>query len=474
MKRYILSFASAVVGASVALLAYDKINHKDVISNDLTNPLPVTRTANISTESLPDLTNAAERSIHGVVHVKTKIAGQYYASNSMFDYFFGSGGQFQQQQPQIMPVGSGVCISSDGYIVTNNHVVNNSDYVEIVLDDKRTFQAKIIGKDPTTDIALLKIDVDNLPFIPYGNSDNLKIGEWVMAVGNPFNLTSTVTAGIVSAKARNINITSNYSIESFIQTDAAVNPGNSGGALVNTNGELVGINTAIASQTGNYIGYSFAVPVNIVKKVVADLLEFGEVQRAYLGINISSVDQNLAAKKGITETQGVYIEDVYQKGAAEDAGILKGDVIVGVNEFEVKDIPQLQEQLTKFRPGDKVKLQIMRADKKMEILTVLKNRENGTAIVKSADITVLGAKFQQLSGEDKQQLRLQNGIKISEIGNGKLKAVGLRAGFIITSINHQPINTVEDAQNVLSKIKGTVLVEGIYPNGMYAYFTFAQ
>jgi Do/DeqQ family serine protease len=373
-----------------------------------------------------------------------------------------------------MPVGSGVCISSDGYIVTNNHVVNNSDYVEIVLDDKRTFQAKIIGKDPTTDIALLKIEANDLSFIPYGNSDQLKIGEWVMAVGNPFNLTSTVTAGIVSAKARNINTSSNYSIESFIQTDAAVNPGNSGGALVNTNGELVGINTAIASQTGNYVGYSFAVPVNIVKKVVADLLEFGEVQRAYLGVNISSVDQQLAAKKGITETQGVYIEDVYEKGSAKDAGILKGDVIIGVNEFIVKDIPQLQEQLTKFRPGDKVKLQIMRGDKKMEMSTVLKNRDNGTAIVKSEDITILGAKFQTLSGDDKQNLRLQNGIKISEIGNGILKSVGLRSGFIITSINHQAINTVDDAQNVLSQIKGTVLVEGIYPNGMYAYFTFMQ
>lgn len=474
MKRYILSFASAVVGASIALLAYDKINHRNSISNDLTNPLPITRTANISSESLPDLTNAAERSVHGVVHVKTKIAGQYYSQNSMFDFFFGNGGQQFQQQPQIMPVGSGVCISSDGYIVTNNHVVNNSDYVEIVLDDKRTFQAKIIGKDPTTDIALLKIDADNLPFIPYGNSDNLKIGEWVMAVGNPFNLTSTVTAGIVSAKARNINISSNYSIESFIQTDAAVNPGNSGGALVNTNGDLVGINTAIASQTGSYVGYSFAVPVNIVKKVVADLLEFGEVQRAYLGVNISSVDQQMAAQKGINETQGVYIEDVYENGSAKDAGALKGDVIVGVNEFVVKDIPQLQEQLTKFRPGDKVKLQIMRGDKKLELATVLKNRENGTAFVKSSDVTVLGAKFQQLTGEDKQMLRLQNGIKISDLGNGKLKAVGLRTGFIITSINHQPINTVEDALNVLSKIKGTVLIEGIYPNGMYAYFTFAQ
>jgi len=472
MKRYILSFASAVLGASVVLLAYNRINNFHKFSNDIYNPMPVHQMANINSDALPDFINIAECSVHAVVHVKTKIAGQYISSNPMYDFFFGNGAQ-QYQQP-LMPVGSGVCISSDGYIVTNNHVVSNSDYIEVVLDDKRIFTAKIIGADPSTDIALLKIDADNLSFIPYGNSDELKVGEWVMAVGNPFNLTSTVTAGIVSAKARDINISSPYSIESFIQTDAAVNPGNSGGALVNTNGELVGINTAIASQTGNYIGYSFAVPVNIVKKVVADLLEFGEVQRAYLGINIISIDQQLASQKGINQTQGVYIEEVYPKGAAADAGIIKGDVIVGVNEFQIKDIPQLHEQLTKYRPGDKIKMQIIRGDKKMEIPITLKNRENGTAIVKSEDISVLGAKFQTLSGDDKRDLHIKNGIKVYDAGNGKLKSIGIQNGFIITNINHLPVTTVDDIQNILSQIKGTVLIEGIYPNGMYAYFSFVQ
>jgi len=432
--------------------------------------MPIHKVSNNNLES-PDFITAAERSVNAVVHVKTKMQGQYYSQNSMFDFFFGNGSQ-QYQQPQIMPVGSGVCISSDGYIVTNNHVVNNSDYIEVVLDDKRSFTAKIIGADATTDIALLKIDADNLSFIPYGNSDNLKIGEWVLAVGNPFNLTSTVTAGIVSAKARNINI-SQYSIESFIQTDAAVNPGNSGGALVNTSGELVGINTAIASQTGNYVGYSFAVPVNIVKKVVADLLEFGEVQRAYLGINIASVDQKLAAEKGISETQGVYIDDVYDNGAAAIAGIVKGDVIIGVNEFIVKDIPQLQGQLSKYRPGDKIKLGIMRGDKKLIVDVVLKNRDNGTAVVKSVDATILGAKFQSISDDDKQRLRLNSGLKVSDIGNGKLKAVGIRNGFIITSINHQSVTSIDEAKNIIEQAKGVVLIEGVYTNGMYAYFSFA-
>lgn len=470
MKRYFLTFASAIVGATIALFAYSKFFQKNEYGNDIYNPIPIHKTS-ISNSELPDFTTAAERSVNAVVHVKTKMQGQYSSQNSMFDFFFGNGSQ-QYQQPQIMPVGSGVCISSDGYIVTNNHVVNNSDYIEVVLDDKRIYTAKLIGTDQNTDIALLKIDADNLSFIPYGNSDNLKVGEWVLAVGNPFNLTSTVTAGIVSAKARNINL-SQYSIESFIQTDAAVNPGNSGGALVNTNGELIGINTAIASQTGNYIGYSFAVPVNIVKKVIADLLEFGEVQRAYLGINIASVDQKLAAEKGISETQGVYIEDAYDNGAAAIAGIVKGDVIVGVNEFTIKDIPQLQEQLTKYRPNDKIKLGILRGDKKLSFDVILKNQENGTSILKSEDVSILGAKFQSISGDEKRSLRINSGLKISDIGNGKLKAVGIRNGFIITSINHQDVSNVDDAKNIINQTKGVVLIEGVYPNGLYAYFSFA-
>jgi serine protease Do len=471
MKKYFLSFASAILGATIALFAYNKtVSHTDY-SNDIKNPLPVRTVSSGPNENLPDFTSAADRSVHAVVHVKTKMVNNYYSSNPMYDFFFGNGGQ-QLQQPQILPVGSGVCISSDGYIVTNNHVINNSDYVEVVLDDKRTFTAKIVGTDPSTDIALLKIDADNISFIPYGNSDELKVGEWVLAVGNPFNLTSTVTAGIVSAKARNINILSPYSMEAFIQTDAAVNPGNSGGALVNTNGDLVGINTAIASQTGNYIGYSFAIPVNIVKKVVADLLEFGEVQRAYLGINISSVDQQLAAQKGISETQGVYVEEVYPNGACADAGIEQGDVITGLNEFTIKDIPQLHEQLSKFRPGDKISMIVERKGKKIETVVTLKNRQNNTSVVKTEAVSLLGAKFQPLSGDDKQNLRLKYGVKISDVGSGKLKSVGIQTGFIITNINKKAIMTIDDAQAILSQTKGNVLIEGIYPNGMYAYFSF--
>ena len=473
MKKYFLSFASAVLGATIALVVFNHFNNAKTDSNDIYSPMPVKHISGVSsTAALPDFTSAADRSVHAVVHVKTKMANTYY-SNSIYDFFFGNGVQ-QYHQPQIMPVGSGVCISSDGYVVTNNHVISNTDYVEVVMDDKRTYTAKIIGADPSTDIALLKIDAEDLPFIPYGNSDDIKIGEWVLAVGNPFNLTSTVTAGIVSAKARNISLNSPYSIESFIQTDAAVNPGNSGGALVNTNGELVGINTAIASQTGNYIGYSFAVPVNTVKKVVADMIEYGEVQRAYLGISISSIDQKLAAQKGINETQGVYIEDVYNGGACADAGIESGDVIASINEFSIKDIPQLHEQLSKFRPGDKIAMTISRDGKKIEKSVTLKNRQNNTNIVKTEIVSIMGGKFQALSNEDKMKLRLQYGVKISGLEDGKLKSLGIKPNFIVTNINKKPVMTIDDLQDILNNAKGNILIEGVYPNGMYAYYSFSK
>lgn len=473
MKKFLFSFAGGIAGAVLIMLIFNMENNTDsyTYNNDINNPAPV-RVSAVTNVTLPDFSVAAENSIHAVVHVKTKRANNYYSSNPVYDFFFGNGGQ--QYQPQILPVGSGVCISSDGYIVTNNHVISNSDYVEVVFDDKRTFTAKIIGADASTDIALLKIDAENIPFIPYGNSDGLKVGEWVLAVGNPFNLTSTVTAGIVSAKARNINILSPYSIESFIQTDAAVNPGNSGGALVNTKGELIGINTAIASQTGNYIGYSFAVPVNIVKKVIADLIEFGEVQRAYLGISIVSIDQNFAAQKGINETQGVYVEDVYPDGAGKDAGLEKGDIITGINEFPVNNIPQLHEQLSKYRPGNIVKVSLNRNGKKTEKNVTLKNRLNNTGIVKTESVTVLGAKFQQLTNEDKERLRLEYGVKLADPGTGKFKSLGVQKGFIITNINKKPVVTIDDVQVLLNSSKGNILIEGVYPNGMYAYFSFKQ
>ncbi len=414
-----------------------------------------------------DFTSAAEEAVKAVVHVKTTIE---YSTGSIFDFFFG------YSEPQVysktLPVGSGVIISSDGYIVTNNHVISSAENIEVTLYNKRTFRAKLIATDPSTDIALLKIDATDLPFLIFGNSDELKVGEWVLAVGNPFNLTSTVTAGIVSAKARNIGLNSPFSIESFIQTDAAVNPGNSGGALVNTKGELVGINTAIASQTGSYIGYSFAIPSNIVKKVVSDFIKYGEVQRAFLGVNILPIDQNLAKEKNLNTLDGVYIQSVYPNSAAYEAGIEAGDIIVAINDHPVKDIPQMQEQLGQFEPGQKITVTILRDNKKLIKEIVLKNTKNTTDIIKNNYGSALGAKFQTISNELCKKLRIPGGAQIIELSPGILKSLGIQRGFIITAINRQPIKTAEDAELLLKKLKGNITIEGVYLNGMYAYYSF--
>ena len=325
--------------------------------------VPVKNVALNLSDNLVDFTKAAEKSVHAVVHIKTKFNQQYY-SNPLSDFFFGTQ---PKRYNQIMPLasGSGVIVSEDGYVVTNYHVIRDADVIEVTLNDKRKYKAKVVGFDKMTDVALLKIDEDKLPFLLYGNSDNLKVGQWVLAIGNPFNLTSTVTAGIVSAKARDINIMSKYGIEAFIQTDAAVNPGNSGGALVNTNGELVGINTAIASNTGSYTGYSFAIPVNIVKKVVSDLIKYGKVQRAFIGASIVDLNADVAKYLGISKTEGVYIYDVNPQGAAEKAGLKKGDIIVQINGLKINSLPQLQEQLAKYHPGDEINIIALRQNKKI-------------------------------------------------------------------------------------------------------------
>jgi len=343
------------------------------------------------------------------------------------------------------------------------------------LNDKRTFPAKIIGTDPTTDISLLKIDAENLLFISYGNSDDLKIGEWVLAVGNPFNLTSTVTAGIVSAKARNINILSqNFAIESFIQTDAAVNPGNSGGALVNTRGELVGINTAIASKTGSYIGYSFAIPVNIVKKIIADIIEFGEVQRAYIGISIQDIDADKAKELGLDKIVGVYVSGATEGGAAKEAGINEGDIITNIGQLPVNSVAELQEQVSKYRPGDKIDVSVVRQSKKKHFEVLLRNKNGNTSIVKTEtnEVSVLGCKLQDITPGDKRNLQIRGGEKIVEIGQGKLMKAGVRKGFIITSINRLAVYHVDDFINIINNTQGGVFIEGVYPNGLTAYYAF--
>ncbi len=419
-----------------------------------------------------DFTKAAEASIHSVVHVKTVFGDDKFSSESqLFDFFFGDG--YKYSPDPVMASGSGVIVSPDGYIITNNHVIEHNKSIEVILNDKRTYKAELIGTDPTTDIAVLKIDDTNLPYMKYGNSDNLLIGEWVLAVGNPFNLTSTVTAGIVSAKARNINaLNKRFAIEAFIQTDAAVNPGNSGGALVNQQGELIGINTAIASHTGYFAGYSFAVPINLAAKVVKDIMEYGMVQRAVLGVSILDIDAKLAKEYDIEKIEGVYVADVTDDGAAKEAGMKNGDIIVKINGKNVNNVAQLQEQIGKFRPGDKVDITVKRANKMLSLKAELKNKHGNTEIVNVNSETVLGAEFEKITPEDKLRYRIKQGVRIVEINDGKLKDAGLEKGFIITFINKEPIYEIKDIYAIIDSTDGGVYIEGRYPDGSKGYFAF--
>lgn len=424
-----------------------------------------------------DFILAAEKSVNSVVHIKTT---SEHVNNLNYDpfaeWFFGP--QKRQQNYVQQGSGSGVIISEDGYIVTNNHVVAGADKIEVVLNDKRTYTGEIIGTDASTDVALIKIKEKGLAYLPYGNSDFVKVGEWALAVGNPFNLESTVTAGIISAKGRNNIIDNNKRpIESFIQTDAAVNPGNSGGALVNINGELIGINTAIASNNGAYQGYSFAVPVNIVKKVVSDLVEFGTVQRAYLGVSIRDIDSKFAQEKNIKQLKGIYVNGIAQGGSAQDAGIVEGDVITKIQDVSVASVSELQEQISKYRPGDKVKATILRENKEMNVNVVLKSLDNTTRLIKKSEITAnsvnaLGADFLEADNEELAKLRIASGVKVGKLTNGKLAQVGIKEGFIITSIDKKKVASVDDIKNILSNKTGAVLLEGFYPNGTRAYYGF--
>jgi Do/DeqQ family serine protease len=385
------------------------------------------------------------------------------------DLFFGNPG------PQ-MGSGSGVIISNDGYIITNNHVIKGADEIEVVLNDKRSFSAVIIGTDPSTDIALIKISASELPTISYGNSDEVQVGEWVLAVGNPFNLTSTVTAGIVSAKGRNANILGGgSSIEAFIQTDAAVNPGNSGGALVNVKGELIGINTAIATNTGAFSGYSFAVPVNIAKKVAEDIKNFGTVQRAFLGLQIRDVDASLVNEEELKVNNGVYVSDFLPNSAAESAGIKKGDVIIQIDQNKVKATPELMEIIGRKRPGDKITVTVNRKGQLNDFTVTLRNAEGKTSIVKkeSTDLAqVLGGEFENVSKKELEALKIEGGVKVKRLTAGKLKETGIREGFIITKIDRSLVNNTKELLKILEDKKGGILIEGYYPNGSKAYYGF--
>ncbi|MCD6065277.1 MAG: periplasmic serine protease, Do/DeqQ family [Bacteroidetes bacterium] len=484
MKKIVSTILIAVIGGVSAIVVekqFSSNNEHTQLLDYKTNPIPVKFTSaygsSASTTGI-DFTTAAEQSINAVVHIKTTIeeTQNNLAYDPFHNYFYG-----QPQQRIQEASGSGVIISKDGYIVTNNHVVNGATKIQVVLNDKRTYTGELIGADPQTDVALVKIKADELPFLTYGNSDNVKVGEWALAVGNPFNLTSTVTAGIISAKGRNINIFENdpahgiFPIESFIQTDAAVNPGNSGGALVNTSGELVGINTAIASQTGSYAGYSFAIPVNIVKKIVADMVEYGVVQRAFIGVSIRDIDSKFAEANKLKSMNGVFVNGITDETA--EAGVHVGDVITKVENNLVRNVPELQEQIGKYRPGDKVNVTVMRDNSEVIVPVILKNKDGNIGVIKKevrseASVGALGASFESLSKEEMKKLAITNGIRIKKLDNGKLASAGIKQGFIITSVDKKKVASAEELESILKDKSGMIMIEGMYPNGIHAYYTF--
>ncbi|MBL4658450.1 MAG: Do family serine endopeptidase [Flavobacteriales bacterium] len=427
-------------------------------------------------ETRIDFTTAAANTVNTVVHVKTIYEGETVAySDPFYEFLWGKSNPKKYKTPDRRGSGSGVILSEDGYIVTNNHVIDGANNIQVTLNNQRTYTAEVIGSDPSTDLALLKIDARDMDYIQFANSDHVQVGEWVLAVGNPYNLTSTVTAGIVSAKGRNIGILRDkFKIESFIQTDAAVNPGNSGGALVNTRGELVGINSAIASPTGSYSGYSFAIPVNMVQKVVTDLKEFGSVQRAYIGITIKNLTGAMADDLGLDKIDGVYVSGLQEKGAAKLAGIKVGDVIRKVESVEVKTVPELQEQVSRFRPGDNVVVTLVRGGELMAVRMTLKNRFGTTklSVKDPEELILLGATFEPISEELKSKLSTDHGVQITKLERGKFSNAGVKQGYIITRIDKKPIHSSEEVAKALESKRGGILIEGIYPNGREAHYGF--
>ena len=441
-------------------------------SND--NSIPAVKANYMSYNDEDDFVDAAEKTVNTVVHIKTEVISK---GNSYYD-FFGSlieqlyGGQMQIPNNVSVAYGSGVVISPDGYIVTNNHVVEGASKIEVTFNDKHKRSATIIGNDPSTDLALIKVDAKDLEYLTFADSDEVKVGEWVLAVGNPFNLTSTVTAGIVSAKARNINILGDGStIESFIQTDAAINPGNSGGALVDMDGDLIGINAAIASRTGSYEGYSFAIPSNIVKKVVEDFLQYGALQRAYLGISIVEITEELAEAKGIKEMSGIYIMDVNERGGAKAAGLKEGDILLSVNNISVNSNSQLVGVIGQYRPGDKVTVKIQRNGEILVKDVTLKNLEGTEELHKEGDSfynEVLGIKAQTLPASLKSELGINHGLKVVEVKDGVFKQKGITSDFIILSVNYQKVSSESDLNKALSNDRnGKVRIEGTNTYGTY-------
>ncbi len=493
MKKVVLFFGavalSAAIGGVTAFgVAHSKqsgAEHPKVTFLQPNNPAASSQfVANVDGD-FPDLTYAAESAVPAVVNIEVvqRVETRSRSGYDPFYEFFGFPQQGRSGQPQSQERrsgGSGVILSEDGYIVTNNHVVDNATSLKVKLYDGRVMEGEIIGVDPTTDIALIKIEATDLPTIPFGSSDDLRLGEWVLAIGSPFDLQSTITAGIVSAKARQLDvIPTDLRIESFIQTDAAVNPGNSGGALVNTQGELIGINTVIKSQTGSYIGYSFAVPESIVKKVVLDLKEFGMVQRALLGISFRVVDQQFLDAEGAThnikELGGVFVASVQEDGAASKAGVRKGDVITHINGVELNDKSSLQEQVGKHRPGDKIEIVVKRGSSVKHFDVTLRNKSGKEELLSKESVDVaelLGGKFSNASEKLCRELDIDGGVVVTSVNSkGLLSRARVKSGYVITHINDTPVYTLRDLDRLSDGVKS---IDGIYSNGRAASYVFVE
>lgn len=469
------SFIYVLLGTVIGVLAFSLWNSKKETPPNYPSDIQLQTVSHQKPQFAPSFVLAAEKTVNAVVHIKTKM----YQKSNVYDFFHDFFGHSQPQnhpQPMYTATGSGVIISRDGYIVTNNHVVSGAHEIEVVLNDKRSFKAELIGKDPSTDLAVIKIDQEQLPYLQFGNSDEVRVGEWVLAVGNPFNLTSTVTAGIVSAKARNINILgrgSSSAIESFIQTDAAVNKGNSGGALVNIDGFLIGINAAIASNTGSYTGYAFAIPSNLAQKVVGDLIQFGEPQRGFLGVSIAEMNADLAEETGLEEIKGVYLARVMEEGAAGRAGIEEGAVVLKVEGQAVNSTAELMSKVAQHRPGEVINITVFQDGDIDQLSLTLRNVYGSTNIVSEKDemfIKELGAAFVQPDSETMRELGIENGMQITALRNGILSAKGIDKGYIIQKMNKQEVNNIQDIKNVISNVRGGLLIEGIYPSGQRAYY----
>ncbi len=495
MKKFMKLLVPSILGSglTIAVFMLTGFNQKTVPVNLYSNnSLPVHKTVNAVRENgelVPlDFTGVSKEVMDAVVHIKStrKVQagnGSYFNGRNplgelfgddFFRFFYGNPEspnpqRFQSEPYEQIGTGSGVIISSNGYIVTNNHVIDQADDIEVTLHNNDSYKAKVIGTDPSTDLALLQIKENGLTSLPFGNSDQVEVGEWVMAVGNPFNLNSTVTAGIISAKGRNINIIDDKSaIEAFIQTDAAINPGNSGGALVDLNGELIGINTAIASPTGAYAGYGFAIPANIVSKVVEDFMKYGMVQRAYLGIMIRDIDNNLMKDENLKISEGAFVDSITEKSAAGQAGIRTGDVVVGVDDAPVLHSSDLLEQIGRHRPGDEVKVTVNRKGKELSFDVTLANQKGVKKLLAGNQqdiLDILGGSFETIDKEKANELGIEGGVMVKELYGGVLKnQTDIAEGFIITGINNEKVLNVDDLRKALKRNKGGVMLEGIYEN----------